>query len=524
MVAQKKRVVVGLQQGLTAVSVKATGNADKIEYLIHAGLAQIDPRTVLHPQLAESVPDVENGLWKLLPGGRMETTWKIRSDARWHDGEPVTSEDFLFGARIDQDKDLGIAADPGWPMVETVTAPDAATVVITWKQPYTLADAMFGSPNRLLPQHLLESAYQQDKARFLGLPFWNETYVGAGPFKLREFVPDSHVLFEAFDGYVLGRPKVDEVELRLIQDNSTLIANLLAGAIDFTVGRNVAPDQAAQIEGYWTAGQVVVGAPLSDNFGMFPQQLSPSLPALKEPRFRKALLYLLDREEMNQTIMGGKSAVSHTHLTPAVPDYDVIQTSVVKYSFDPRTATELLEELGYRRGASGMWEDVAGQRVGFENRAGASSEQQRSMFAATEYWRAGGLDVTSYVIPSSLDRTQAAEFPGILVSSGGGDASALYRYMHSQYAPLPENRYAGNNKARYLLPELDALLDRWFTTIPQTQRTQALRDLIRYESENVTWMGLMYSPQLSLISNRVRNVSPSSYAAKTYNAHLWDVV
>jgi peptide/nickel transport system substrate-binding protein len=522
---QKKRVVVGLQQGMTAVSVKAAGNADKIEYLIHAGLAQIDPRTVLHPQLAEAVPSVENGLWKLLPGGRMETTWKIRSDARWHDGEPITSGDFVFAAQIDQDRELAIAADAGWPLVESVTAPDAATVVIMWKQPYTLADSMFGSPNRVLPRHLLEAPYQQDKSRFLGLPFWNESYVGAGPYKLREFLADSHIIFDAFDGYLLGRPKVDEVELRLITDNSTLVANLLAGAVDFTIGRNIAPDQAAQIEGFWTSGQVVVGRPLSDNFGMFPQQLNPSLPLLKDARFRKALLHLLDREEMNDTIMGGRSAVSHTHLTPAIPDYDVIQDSVVKYAFDPRAAGQLLEELGYSRSGAGLWEDAAGQRIGFEFRAaGSSSEQQRSMLAGTEYWKAGGLDVTSYVAPSSLERAQVAEFPGILVSSAGGDASALYRYMHSSFAPVAENRYVGNNKARYMLPELDGLLDRWFTTIPQGERTQALRALMRYESENVTWMGLLYSPQLSLIGNRVRNVSPSSYAAKTYNAHLWDVV
>lgn len=61
---------------------------DAIEDLVNAGLVVITGRGDLQPQLAAAVPSLENGLWKLLPDGRMETRWPIRPSAAWHDATP----------------------------------------------------------------------------------------------------------------------------------------------------------------------------------------------------------------------------------------------------------------------------------------------------------------------------------------------------------------------------------------------------------------------------------------------------
>ena len=60
------------------------------------------------PVLAEAIPSFENGLWKVFPDGQMETTWKIREGARWHDGTPFTSGDVLFTSKLEQDKELPV--------------------------------------------------------------------------------------------------------------------------------------------------------------------------------------------------------------------------------------------------------------------------------------------------------------------------------------------------------------------------------------------------------------------------------
>src|SRR5438105_7438062 len=99
-----------------------------------------DLDSVFVPQLAEALPSTDNGLWKIFPDGTMETTWKIRSGARWHDGAPLTSADFLFTAKLEQDKELPVVIDPVYDVIASITAPDPQTVTVTWKSPYITAD------------------------------------------------------------------------------------------------------------------------------------------------------------------------------------------------------------------------------------------------------------------------------------------------------------------------------------------------------------------------------------------------
>ncbi|MPZ13843.1 MAG: hypothetical protein GEU73_05375, partial [Chloroflexi bacterium] len=185
----KKRIVAGfLKPDLLAISALPVDSEGRhIAQMVHAGFAQEDDAGRLHPQLAEAIPTLENGLWKLLPDGRMETTWTIKENARWHDGTPVTAADLRFGATVQQDRALGIRISPGWAAVEGIEAPDPRTVIVTWGQPNIEADVMVGSSDQLLPRHLLEQAYTNDKATFMDHPYWTDEFVGAGPFKLREY-------------------------------------------------------------------------------------------------------------------------------------------------------------------------------------------------------------------------------------------------------------------------------------------------------------------------------------------------
>src|SRR5437867_412447 len=61
---------------------------DELVALVHVGLASADDKGVLRPLLAEQVPSIDNGGWRLLPVGRMETTWTLKPGAAWHDGTP----------------------------------------------------------------------------------------------------------------------------------------------------------------------------------------------------------------------------------------------------------------------------------------------------------------------------------------------------------------------------------------------------------------------------------------------------
>src|SRR6266513_1707750 len=59
-------------------SIGSVPGLDVLEEMVNAGMANFTDQGALRPQLAEAVPSLDNGMWKLLPDGRMETTGKIR--------------------------------------------------------------------------------------------------------------------------------------------------------------------------------------------------------------------------------------------------------------------------------------------------------------------------------------------------------------------------------------------------------------------------------------------------------------
>src|SRR5439155_16163035 len=99
--------------------------------------------------------------------------------------------------------------------------------------------------------HPLEDTYLTDTERFVLLPYWSRGFVGTGPYRVRDFVPGSAILLQAFDGYVYGRPKIDEIEVRFILELNALMTNLLAGSIELTLGRGFAVEQALQLREQW---------------------------------------------------------------------------------------------------------------------------------------------------------------------------------------------------------------------------------------------------------------------------------
>src|SRR4051794_19725372 len=100
-----------LRTQLSRSSIGSLPGSQELEQLVNAGLAIQDDAGKMRPELAEEVPSVENGGWKLFPDGRMETTWRIRPNARWQDGVPFTADDIVFTAAVARDRDLSLFRD-----------------------------------------------------------------------------------------------------------------------------------------------------------------------------------------------------------------------------------------------------------------------------------------------------------------------------------------------------------------------------------------------------------------------------
>jgi len=446
----------------------------------------------------------------------METTWKIRENARWQDNTPFTTDDLIFTVTVARDREMSLFRDATFDFLDKVEATDSRTLTATWSQPFIQADQLFtkdiGQP---MPKHLLEPPYLADKANFLQLSFWNTDLVGAGPFKVKGFNPGNNLQLAAFENYTLGRPNLDEIEVRFITDPSTLIANLYSGAIDAAMGRGISVDQALQAKETWTGGQVIA-APNSWVV-IFPQLLNPTPSAVGDVRFRRGLMYALDRQQMVDTMQAGLTDVAHVFLSPRDPEFPNIQPDLVKYDYDPRQAAQLFTEVGYSRAPDGFYRDGSGQRLGVEIWA---SSESKPMIATADYWRQAGIDAEPIILPPQRwnDRVYVANFPAFRMNRQPNTITSL-RGFQSLQAPVPETNYVGNNYSRYMNPELDNLINIFFTTIPHQERTRALGDVVHHMTDIVNVMGLFYDIQPVLAANRISGMTTP---VTGWNAHAWD--
>lgn len=495
----------------------------QLERMVNAGLTITDTAGASHPQLAEAVPTVENGLWTVTPDGRMETTWKLRPNLTWHDGEPFTSEDLLFTARMEQESGLAWVRNTAYDSVDQVTAPDTSTLTITWKRPYVEADGMFSAMSQRalpLPKHLLDHAYTEDKAGFLQLPYWSQAFVGTGPFKLQQWVSDSYLVLEAFGGYALGSPKIDQIEVRFVADTNTVVANILAGGVDVTIdGRSIPFEDGRNLAAQWQGGTMALG--LGAVLTIFAQFLNADPPVVSNPQFRRALMYALDRQEIVDTIQGGLGGVAHTYLGAGQVEYGEIEAALVKYDYDARKTAQLMEGLGYTKGADGFYRDANGQKLSFAFHTTITSVNQKTTLAAADNWQRAGLDAQVLTIP--LQRQSDLEFmdtlPAFNLLRIGRNVTA-FSSLHSNQRATPENNFSGSNRGRYGSPELDALIDRYYVTIPRPERMQVLGQVLHHVTDQLPVMPVLFDPDALMVSNRLKNVEPGT----PWKAQQWEVV
>lgn len=334
----------------------------------------------------------------------------------------------------------------------------------------------------------------------------------------------SYLVVEANDRYVLGRPKIDEVEVRFILDTSALAANILAGSADFMMGRGLSVEEALGVRDRWADGRVDT-SPYTW-IQLWPQLLNPVPPITLDPEFRRALAHATDRQQLVDSLQGGLTSVAHSLLNPNEPEYKDVEAQIVRYDFDPRRAARMIEQLGYSRASDGFMTDASSRRLSVQIKGNAGDElRRRIVFAVADQWQQVGVEVEPLILPQQRlsDFDYVANFPGFWLTQRPNQLIRLGD-LHSQQAPLPTNGYTGANISRYTNPEFDALIDRFFATIPRQERTQILGQILHHMTDQMLILGLFYTIEPILVSNRVSGVTArNSRSTHAWNAHEWDV-
>ncbi len=316
------------------VSLATSGGGDRlVSGKVVEGLLTYDFDLNPKPQLATQ--------WSVSPDG-LEYTFKLRPDVKWHDGQPFTSQDVAYS--LLQAKEIHPRGRATFANVKEVRTPDplTAVVVLSAPAPYLL-NALAAAETPIVPRHI----YAQGDARVNPA---NQAPIGTGPFRFKEWVKGSHIVYERNPEYWdAGKPKIDRLIVRIIPDASARAAALESGELDLAGGNPVA---LSELQRFTTLPNLAV---TTEGNNYQPQQVqlefNISNPYFKDERVRQAVALALDRKTIVDTIYFGYAIPAPSPISPL--DARFYDETVESYPLDLKKSDELLDAAGFPRGKDG---------------------------------------------------------------------------------------------------------------------------------------------------------------------------
>ncbi len=516
---------------LASKPLRATGSAaDYTVRLFNAELALLDARDTARPYLAAALPQLNTDSWRVFPDGRMETTYPLRPNLAWHDGAPLTAEDFVFAWQVYTDPELGLAGAKPQNLMEEVASLDPQTVIIRWRGLYPDAGELSYSLFQPLPRHILELAFQQaDVETFVNHPFWSGQYVGAGPYRLEQWEPGALIVASAFAGHALGRPKIDRITVRFFTDENIALTNMLAGSAQLATDRALRFEHVETLRQQWTGidkGAIIL-TPTQWRYvrvQMRPTVVEPR--ALLDVRVRQALAHTIDKDGLN-ALFGGEGAMADTLLPRTVPYFAELDRAITKYPYDPRRSEQLMAEAGYSKGPDGTYTDASGERFRFDLWGDAGVQLEKDLAVLGDGWRRVGYDPRLFVLPIAQlrDGRYRTTFKGLYSGTSGAAADNRLEHFTSGSIPSPETRWTGNNYGGWSNEEFDRLYEAFLTTLDRAERNRQVIQMLKIVSQDVAIMPLYHNYEVAAHVAALQGPDPNPVAFNlmNWNVHQWEL-
>ncbi len=468
--------------------------------IFNADIAILDDQAVHRPYLVEALPALNTDTWRVQPDGRMQTTYRFRPNLTWHDGAPLTTEDFVFAFQVYSTPDVGLSRQPPFDAIEQVEAIDPRTMVIHWKRLYPDAAHMTGRDRNFppLPRQVLQAPFASESVdAFLTLPYWSRDFVSTGPFKVVNWEPGTFIEAAAFDGHTTGRPKIDRMKITFIPDNNTALASMLGGELHLASATTLNLTQSVTLKQDWEprqAGtvfyQVFVWHGLSVQF--LPGRSSPR--TLTDVRVRRALAHAIDKPGINDAINAGIALEADFYLPPNGQWGAEVQRGAVKHPLDLRLSEQLMREVGYEKAPDGVYVSQTEGRFVVEARTVAGSAVPELAALAND-WRTAGFEVNQHIVPAALalDLETKAGYPGMYLTTTPATERTVVSMIPGNI-PTPENGWRGGSQISWTHPAYTRLVEQFGSTLDRSERGQQMEQMARIYSEDLATISLHFPP------------------------------
>jgi peptide/nickel transport system substrate-binding protein len=371
--------------------------------IFYEPLAGWDADGNLVPMLAAEVPSVQNGG---LARDGMAVTWKLKRDARWHDGKPVTADDLLFNWEYAVDPATAAVSIGSYKDV-TVEKLDAYTVKVKFTKPTPYwADAFVGTRGMIIPKHLFEN-YRGAKSREAPN---NLKPVGTGPYKFVDFKPGDMVRGTInTDYHEPNRPHFDSIEMKGGGDAvSAARAVLQTGEFDYAWNLQVEDEILKRMEaGGKGRTEITPGAniehiqvnttdPWQEVDGER-SSIKTTHPLFSDPAVRQALAMLVDRKSVEDYIYGRTGIATGNFLNN--PQRFTSKNTTWEFNVDK--ANRVLEAAGWKRGADGI-RAKDGKKLKIVYQTSINAPRQKTQAIVKQACQKAGIDVELKSVTSSV--------------------------------------------------------------------------------------------------------------------------
>ncbi|MBI9081272.1 MAG: peptide-binding protein [Pseudodesulfovibrio sp.] len=461
---------------------------------VYVSLLKYDKDINLVPYAAESFEVLNDG--KLLK-------FKLREDIFWFDGHQLTAEDVEFTYKLMIDPETPTAYAENFKVVKRFGLTGRFSFEVEYERPF--AKALVTWAMDILPKHALENEDLLNTK-------YSRDPLGAGPYKVKEWVPGSQMVLEANPDFFEGKPYIEQIVYRMIPDLSTQFLELKAGNLD---SMNLTPLQYLyQTSGPGWDGSFQKFEHLS--FGYTFLGFNFKHPFFKDVRVRRAIDHAIDRREIVKGVLYGLGEAANGPYKPGTWQYN---DEIKPRAYELETARKLLAEAGWIDTDGDGLLDKDGVPFVFSILTNQGNTQRiKTGVIIQQRLKDIGIKV-------ELRTVEWAAFIKEFVDKGRFDTIILgwnilqdpdiFSVWHSSQAVE-----RGLNFTRYINPELDDLLERGRRLVIQKKRKPIYDAVQRILHEDVPYCFLYVPKSLPIVQARVQNIKAAP-AGISYNFTKW---